>query len=52
MRRYTFVVYPFHEWILNVFKELQYYYSELGKGMHGPLNYYRTSKFRHDEELG
>ncbi|KIM46450.1 hypothetical protein M413DRAFT_441542 [Hebeloma cylindrosporum] len=36
--------------ILNE-KELQYYYSEFGKGMHGPLNYYRTSKFRHDEEL-
>jgi soluble epoxide hydrolase/lipid-phosphate phosphatase len=33
-------------------KELQYYYSEFRKGMHGPLNYYRTSKFRHDEELG
>ncbi|KAF8969334.1 epoxide hydrolase [Flammula alnicola] len=32
-------------------KELQYYYSELSKGMFGPLNYYRTAKFRHDEEL-
>ncbi|KAH9482500.1 Bifunctional epoxide hydrolase 2 [Psilocybe cubensis] len=31
--------------------ELNYYYSELQKGMFGPLNYYRTAKFRHDEEL-
>ncbi|KAF8204646.1 Alpha/Beta hydrolase protein [Pholiota molesta] len=32
-------------------KELEYYHSELKKGMVGPLNYYRTTKFRHDEEL-
>jgi len=30
--------------------ELQYYRQELQKGMQGPLNYYRTSKFRYDEE--
>ena len=29
-----------------------YYLDVLGKGMNGPLNYYRTAKFRHDEELG
>ncbi|KAF9057886.1 epoxide hydrolase [Panaeolus papilionaceus] len=32
-------------------KELQLYEAELSKGMWGPLNYYRTSKFRHDEEM-
>ncbi|KDR84029.1 hypothetical protein GALMADRAFT_236620 [Galerina marginata CBS 339.88] len=32
-------------------KELEYYYSQMQKGMFGPLNYYRTAKFRHDEEL-
>jgi len=32
-------------------EEFNYYHSELSKGMFGPLNYYRTSKFRHDEEL-
>ncbi|KAF8165643.1 Alpha/Beta hydrolase protein [Crassisporium funariophilum] len=32
-------------------QELNFYYSELRKGMFGPLNYYRTAKFRHDEEL-
>ena len=26
------------------------YLRELGKGMHGPLNYYRTSQERHEEE--
>ncbi|KAF8806317.1 epoxide hydrolase [Phlegmacium glaucopus] len=26
--------------------------EQLSKGMSGPLNYYRTSKFRHDEEFG
>ncbi|CAA7260120.1 unnamed protein product [Cyclocybe aegerita] len=32
-------------------KEYDYYRAQLSKGMVGPLNYYRTSKFRHDEEL-
>ncbi|XP_006456768.1 hypothetical protein AGABI2DRAFT_78715 [Agaricus bisporus var. bisporus H97] len=27
-----------------------YYHQVLSKGMNEPLNYYRTSKFRHDEE--
>jgi len=31
-------------------QEFNYYHSELSKGMYGPLNYYRTSKFRYDEE--
>ena len=35
-----------------IFQELRYYYQELKKGMLGPLTYYRTAKFRHDEELG
>ncbi|EDR12290.1 epoxide hydrolase [Laccaria bicolor S238N-H82] len=33
-------------------EERAYYVDVLGKGMNGPLNYYRTAKFRHDEELG
>jgi len=33
-------------------QEFNYYHSELSKGMFGPLNYYRTSKFRYDEEIG
>jgi len=37
--------------ILNE-RERAYYFDVLGKGMNGPLNYYRTAKFRHDEELG
>ncbi|KAF9480679.1 epoxide hydrolase [Pholiota conissans] len=32
-------------------KELEYYHSQMKQGMFGPLNYYRTSKLRHDEEL-
>jgi len=32
-------------------EELQYYFEVLSKGMNGPLNYYRTSKQRHEEEL-
>ncbi|KAF5321645.1 hypothetical protein D9619_000575 [Psilocybe cf. subviscida] len=32
-------------------QELEYYASQFSQGMFGPLNYYRTSKFRHDEEL-
>ncbi|KAF8640130.1 hypothetical protein AX17_001366 [Amanita inopinata Kibby_2008] len=32
-------------------KEKSYYVAQLAKGMEGPLNYYRTSKHRHDEEL-
>ncbi|KAL0950245.1 hypothetical protein HGRIS_010229 [Hohenbuehelia grisea] len=31
-------------------EEFEYYLSEFRKGMNGPLNYYRTSKYRHDEE--
>ncbi|KAF8914248.1 Alpha/Beta hydrolase protein [Gymnopilus junonius] len=31
-------------------KEFEYYHSEHQNGMFGPLNYYRTSKFRHEEE--
>ncbi|KAF9464835.1 Alpha/Beta hydrolase protein [Collybia nuda] len=31
--------------------EFKYYESQLSKGMNGPLNYYRTAKFRHDEEM-
>ncbi|RXW25452.1 hypothetical protein EST38_g443 [Candolleomyces aberdarensis] len=31
--------------------ERAYYIQEFGKGMHGPLNYYRTSQCRHEEEL-
>ncbi|KAF5333153.1 hypothetical protein D9611_002715 [Ephemerocybe angulata] len=30
--------------------ERAFYLQELGKGMHGPLNYYRTSLHRHEEE--
>ena len=34
-------------------QEFNYYHSEFSKGeMVGPLNYYRTTKFRYDEELG
>ena len=33
-------------------QEFNYYHAELSKGMVGPLNYYRTAKFRFDEELG
>lgn len=32
-------------------KELDYYYSQMSMGMFGPLNYYRTVKLRHEEEL-
>ncbi|KAF9450671.1 epoxide hydrolase [Macrolepiota fuliginosa MF-IS2] len=32
-------------------KEYQYYYDTLSRGMNGPLNYYRTFKQRHEEEL-
>ncbi|KAF8655339.1 hypothetical protein AX16_003112 [Volvariella volvacea WC 439] len=32
-------------------EELSIYMHEFSKGMNGPLNYYRTSKYRHDEEL-
>lgn len=38
---------------INVMQEFNYYYAEFRKGeMVGPLNYYRTSRFRYDEELG
>ena len=34
-------------------QEFNYYHAEFSKGeMVGPLNYYRTSRFRYDEELG
>jgi soluble epoxide hydrolase/lipid-phosphate phosphatase len=34
-------------------QEFNYYYAEFSKGeMVGPLNYYRTTRFRYDEELG
>ena len=34
-------------------QEFNYYHAEFSKGeMVGPLNYYRTTKFRYDEELG
>ncbi|KAG5639707.1 hypothetical protein H0H81_005890 [Sphagnurus paluster] len=37
--------------VLNDSKEFDYYLHELRNGgMNGPLNYYRTSKHRHDEE--
>ncbi|KAK0491363.1 hypothetical protein IW261DRAFT_83881 [Armillaria novae-zelandiae] len=29
---------------------MRYYYTQLKKGMTGPLNYYRTSQYRFDEE--
>lgn len=32
--------------------ERAYYVQELGRGMHGPLNYYRITQYRHEEELG
>ena len=33
-------------------QEFNYYYEEFSKGeMVGPLNYYRTTKIRYDEEL-
>ncbi|KAG2013208.1 hypothetical protein CC2G_010143 [Coprinopsis cinerea AmutBmut pab1-1] len=32
-------------------KERQYYLQQLGQDMNGPLNYYRTSQLRHEEEL-
>lgn len=39
--------------ILTSFKEFNYYHAEFSKGeMVGPLNYYRTTRFRYDEELG
>jgi len=31
-------------------REFKYYCNEMTKGMHGPLNYYRTGKYRHEEE--
>ncbi|KAF4575333.1 hypothetical protein EYR36_006692 [Pleurotus pulmonarius] len=31
-------------------EEFRYYHHEFSKGMNGPLNYYRTAKYRHDEE--
>ncbi|KAF9006646.1 epoxide hydrolase [Cyathus striatus] len=31
--------------------ELDYYYQQLGRGMNGPLNYYRTFLHRHEEEF-
>ncbi|KAK0190606.1 Alpha/Beta hydrolase protein [Armillaria mellea] len=31
-------------------QEMNYYYTQLKKGMTGPLNYYRTSQYRFDEE--
>lgn len=38
---------------INIMQELNYYHTEFSKGeMFGPLNYYRTSRFRYDEELG
>ncbi len=33
-------------------EEFRYYHHEFSKGMNGPLNYYRTAKYRHDEEQG
>jgi len=34
-------------------QEFNHYYAEFSKGeMVGPLNYYRTTKFRYDEEIG
>jgi soluble epoxide hydrolase/lipid-phosphate phosphatase len=33
-------------------QEFNYYHKEFSTGMFGPLNYYRTSKFRYDEECG
>lgn len=33
-------------------QEFKYYFEVLSKGMNGPLNYYRTAKQRHEEELG
>ncbi|KIY73882.1 alpha/beta-hydrolase [Cylindrobasidium torrendii FP15055 ss-10] len=30
--------------------EYEFYLKELGKGMNGPLNYYRTTKLRYEEE--
>jgi hypothetical protein len=33
-------------------QELEHYLNELKKGMKGPLNYYRTGKYRFEEEHG
>jgi hypothetical protein len=34
-------------------QEFNYYHAEFSKGeMVGPFNYYRTTRFRYDEELG
>ncbi|KAL0580724.1 hypothetical protein V5O48_001282 [Marasmius crinis-equi] len=40
-----------HLLIAIVPQELNIVRNELQKGMNGPLNYYRTAKLRHDEEL-
>ncbi|KXN92348.1 Bifunctional epoxide hydrolase 2 [Leucoagaricus sp. SymC.cos] len=37
--------------MLNSLSEFNFYVDVMSKGMNGPLNYYRTSKQRHDEEL-
>ena len=38
---------------INIMQEFNYYHAEFSKGeMVGPLNYYRTSRFRYDEEIG
>jgi hypothetical protein len=38
---------------INIMQEFNYYHAEFSKGeMVGPLNYYRTTKLRYDEELG
>jgi len=31
-------------------KEFDYYHLQFSQGMHGPLNYYRTTEFRYNEE--
>uniref|UniRef100_A0A0W0GB13 AB hydrolase-1 domain-containing protein n=1 Tax=Moniliophthora roreri TaxID=221103 RepID=A0A0W0GB13_MONRR len=41
---------PNGDLVLNE-KELHVICNELSKGMNGPLNYYRTARFRHQEEL-
>ncbi|KAK7060346.1 hypothetical protein VNI00_001111 [Paramarasmius palmivorus] len=41
---------PNSDLVLNE-REFEIMRQTLSKGMNGPLNYYRTAKFRHDEEL-
>lgn len=40
------------KFVLFPIQDAKIYEEMLSKGMNGPLNYYRTHKYRHDEEQG